>query len=208
MWSRIRAARDSTTSASTHSTSRPGARRVYPGRLLAIKQAFTPSDAAHQNDNDLDLSTGPVLFPDLPFILACAKDGKCYVVNRASMQLVQEFQAGTNSWGGERPSNIHGAPVMWRDDNNHLQLYVWGEEDYLRTLQFNGQHFEPAVKSTMRAPEKSMPGGMLSLSANGNTAGSALVWAFLPISGDANMGTVPGVLRAFDASNVAKKVVE
>ena len=180
--------------------------QVYPGSLLGIKQAYTPPDFAHQNDNDLDLSTGPVLFPDLPFVLACSKDGKCYVVNRANMRLIQEFEASKNSYGGDRPSNIHGAPVMWRDNFNNLQLYVWGEEDYLRMYQFTGQHFEPGVKSAMRAPEKSMPGGMLSLSANGNTAGSAIVWASLPISGDANMGTVPGVLRAFDASNVTKEL--
>jgi hypothetical protein len=46
------------------------------------------------------------------------------------------------------------------------------------------------VKSVMRAPENSMPGGILTLSANGNTAGTAIVWASIPISGDANMGTV------------------
>ena len=180
--------------------------QLFHGNLLSIKQAFTPSEQAYQNDHDLDLSTGPVLFPDLPFVLACSKDGKCYLVDRTNMHLVQELQVGGNSYGGDRPSNIHGAPVIWRDWNHNLQLYVWGEEDYLRAFQFDGQHFEPAGKSTMRAPEDSMPGGMLSLSANGNGAGSAIVWASIPIRGDANMGTVPGILRAFDASHVENEL--
>jgi outer membrane protein assembly factor BamB len=180
--------------------------QVYPAPFLGIKQAYTPPEQAYQNDQDLDLSTGPVLFPDLPFVLGCSKDGKCYLVDRANMRLIQEFQAGSNSYGGVRPANIHGAPVYWRDQNHNLQLYVWGEEDFLRSFQFNGRRFEAAPKSTMRAPENSMPGGILSLSANGSAAGSAVVWASVPISGDANMGTVPGILRAFDASNVQKEL--
>lgn len=180
--------------------------QVYPGQFMGIKQAFTPPEQAYQNDQDLDLSTGPVLFPDLPFVLSCSKDGKCYLVDRSNMRLVQEFQAGTNSYGGVRPANIHGAPVYWRDSYHNLQLYVWGEEDFLRSFQFNGRRFEAAAKSTMRSPENSMPGGMLTLSANGSTAGSAVLWASVPISGDANMGTVPGILRAFDASNVQKEL--
>ena len=180
--------------------------QLYPGPLLAIKQTFTPPSEAYQNDHDLDLSTGPLLFPDLPYVLACSKDGKCYVVDRSNMRLLHDFQAGTNSYGGERPSNIHGAPVMWRDFNHNLQLYVWGEEDFLRTFQLDGKNFQPAAKSTMRAPENSMPGGILTLSANAGARGSAVLWASIPISGDANMDTVPGILRAFDASNVQKEL--
>ncbi len=180
--------------------------QLYPGPLLSVKQAFTPAEHAYQNDQDLDLSTGPVLLPDLPLVVGCSKDGKCYVVDRSNMSLVQEFQAGSNSYGGERPSNIHGAPVVWRDADNKLHLYVWGEEDFLRAFQFDGHRFQPAGKSTMRSPEKSMPGGMLSLSANGNAAASAILWASIPISGDANMGTVAGMLRAFDAAHVEKEL--
>ncbi|HEY3841277.1 MAG TPA: hypothetical protein VGL72_32120 [Bryobacteraceae bacterium] len=180
--------------------------QLYPGELLSVKQAFTPTEQAYQNDNDLDLSTGPVLLPDLPFILGCSKDGKCYLVDRVNMHLVQEFRAGTNSYGGDRQPNVHGAPVLWRDTYNNLQLYVWAEEDFLRGFQFDGQRFQAAGKSGMRAPENSMPGGMLTLSANGKTLGSAVLWASLPISGDANMGTVPGILRAFDAANIGTEL--
>jgi hypothetical protein len=176
--------------------------QLYPGSLMSVKQAYAPAEQAYQNDNDLDLSTGPVLLPDLPFVLGCSKDGKCYLVDRSNMQLVQEFTAGMNSYGGERPSNIHGAPVVWKDSANNWRLYVWGEEDFLRAFQFDGRRFQPAGTSTMRAPKNSMPGGILSLSANGSAAGSAILWASLPLKGDANMGTVPGMVRAFDAANV------
>jgi hypothetical protein len=174
--------------------------------MTSVKQAYTPPEQAYQNDNDLDLSTGPVLLPDMPYVLGCSKDGKCYLVDRSNMRLVQEFPVGTNTYGGERPSNIHGAPVVWKDSANNLRLYVWGEEDFLRAFQFDGRRFQGAGKSTMRAPEKSMPGGILSLSANGNSAGSAILWASVPLKGDANMGTVPGIVRAFDAANVEQEL--
>ncbi len=180
--------------------------QLYPGELMSTKQVFTPSNHEYLNDRDLDLSTAPLLIPDMPLAIACSKEGKCYVVNRSDMHLVQEFMAGVNAYGGERPSNIHGAPVSWRDNRNNLRLYVWGEEDYLRAFQFDGLRFVGAGKSKMRAPEKSMPGGMLSLSSNGSIEGSAVVWASVPLSGDANAATVEGILRAFDAADVEKEL--
>ncbi len=176
--------------------------QLYPAELMSTKQVFVPGNHEFLNDRDLDLSTAPLLIPDLPLAIVCSKEGKCYVVDRADMHLVQEFQAGVNSYGGERTSNIHGAPVAWRDDKGVLRLFLWGEEDYLRSFQFTGTRFVGAGKSKMRAPEKSMPGGMLTLSSNGSIEGTAIVWASVPVKGDANIGTVEGILRAFDASNV------
>ena len=61
------------------------------------------------------------------------------------------------------------------------------------------------VTSPMLAP-RGMPGGILSISAHGNAAGSGIVWASLPLQGDANQNVVPGILRAFDAQNVAREL--
>jgi hypothetical protein len=87
-----------------------------------------------------------------------------------------------------------------------LHLYVWGEEDFPRAFAFDGERFQPSGKGNVRAPEKSMPGGILCLSANGRNLGSAIVWASVPLSGDANLETVPGVLRAFDALDLTKEL--
>jgi hypothetical protein len=48
------------------------------------------------------------------------------------------------------------------------------------------------------------PGAYLSISANGNTNG--IVWANAVLSGNANHGSVPGALRAFDANNIATEL--
>ena len=51
-----------------------------------------------------------------------------------------------------------------------------------------------------------MPGGMLSISADGSTPGTGILWASLPDSGDGNHAIVPGVLRAFDAADVGHEL--
>ncbi len=180
--------------------------QLFPGPLLSVKQTFLPGNHAYLNDHDLDLSTGPLLLPGLPLLVACSKSGNCYVVDRTDLHLVQKFSAGMNSYGGDRPSNIHGTPVVWWDSNNLLHFYVWGEEDFPRAFAFDGEKFQPSGKGNVRAPEKSMPGGILCLSANGRNLDSAILWASVPLSGDANLQTVPGVLRAFDALDLTKEL--
>lgn len=180
--------------------------QLYPGELLSVKQSFTPPNAGEMNDLDLDISTGPLLFPDLPFMMACTKDGKCYVLDRTNMHLLQELQAATNSVGSGRPSNIHGTPVTWRDANNNLFIYLWAEEDYLRAYRFDGKRFVSAGRSPYPAPMMSMPGGMLTLSANGATPATGIVWISIPRGGDANNETVDGIIRAFNASDLSKEL--
>ena len=51
-----------------------------------------------------------------------------------------------------------------------------------------------------------MPGGMLSLSANGSPAGTGILWATLSRAGDANHTPQPGILRAYDAGNVTREL--
>src|SRR5262249_13539806 len=51
---------------------------------------------------------------------------------------------------------------------------------------------------------KGMPGGILSLSANGNQAGTGILWAYTPLDGDANEMIVHGKLIAYDAATMTE----
>ena len=51
-----------------------------------------------------------------------------------------------------------------------------------------------------------MPGAMLSVSSNGITAGTGILWASHPFNGDANQAVVPGILQAFDATDVSREL--
>ena len=50
-----------------------------------------------------------------------------------------------------------------------------------------------------------MPGGMLALSANGSAAGTGILWAVVPLDGDANRQRgVKGIVLALDAQDVSR----
>src|SRR6202034_1748571 len=93
-------------------------------------------------------------------------------------------------------------------DKKGPTTYVWGENDVLRGFFFNqttGQiNTTPFATSTMTAPvtnnDGAMPGGFLSISANGNSNG--ILWASTPYNADAVTTTVQGVLYAFNADTL------
>jgi hypothetical protein len=171
---------------------------------LSLVDSFTPYNESALNSADLDLgSSGAVLVPGTNLLLGGGKQGILYVLNRSSLgghqtsddsQIVQSWTAGKG--------HIHGSPVFWNSSSG-LLMYVWSEYDKLKAFQFSGNTFvtTPAFQSAMAAPP-GMPGASLTVSANGSVNGSGIVWASLPLAGDANQSTVRGVLRAFDASNL------
>ena len=52
----------------------------------------------------------------------------------------------------------------------------------------------------------SIPGGMLSVSANGASLGSGILWASLGLDSTYMGAIVPGVLRAFDANDLSREL--
>lgn len=115
--------------------------------------------------------------------------------------------------------------VIWPQPS-HMYVYVMGEEDHLKQFKLipdalAGWKFEsdtPFMRSLESTPlpnppnglpnDKNrglvwMPGGFLSLSADGDRSGTGIVWASMPLAENANFTVVRGVLRAFDASDVS-----
>ena len=193
---------------------------------MVVQDYFTPCNEKFLSGIDLDLgSGGPVLIPGTTLLFGGGKQGIIYLVSRTNMgkflpsptapdctnpNVVQEFQAtdlhvhgaGT-TWG-----HIHGSPVFWKGPD-HARAYVWGENDHLKAFQFAQGKFvgvDAPQKSTFR-PVDGMPGGMLSLSSNGTTAGSGILWAVVPLDGDANQARgVQGIVLALDAQNVSRQL--
>jgi hypothetical protein len=182
------------------------------GTNLNITSWFTPYNYSALEAGDIDLgSAGMLLIPGTTLAFSGGKEGKVYLVNRDNMgglsgtgssdpNVIQSWQVTALS----NPNDIHGSPVWW-DGADGSYTYVWGEFDYLRQYKFDwiGGKFQlPEYgRSLVQAPN-GMPGGILSVSANGGNAGTAIVWASHQFSGDANQAVRPGVLRAYDAQNV------
>lgn len=182
-------------------------------RTLGRIDYFTPSNYAELNDADLDLgSAGPSLLPDRDLLVTGGKGGRIYLLNKGNLghradgdtQIPQRFAAVSTAPHPSGTHHIHNGVVMWKSPAG-TNMYVWGENDYLRAYRFNessGKFDTPALAVGSVLPPEGMPGGMMSLSANGSQPGTAILWATTQAVGDANNFTVPGTLHAFDAVNL------
>jgi PKD repeat protein len=186
------------------------------GTNLVISSWFTPYNFQDLEDGDLDLgSAGILLIPGTTMAFSGGKEGKAYLVNRDNMgglsgapgadtNVIQSFQVTSFT----APNNIHGGPVWW-DGPDGSYAYVQGETDFLRQYKFDrtqGMFGNLTYAQSPTAAPYGMPGGILAVSANGTNAGSGIVWASHPYSGDAVGATVPGILHAYDAQNVSHEL--
>ena len=103
-------------------------------------------------------------------------------------------------------NHIHGAPVYWNGPTGGT-IYVWPEADVLRTYRFGAGRIDQGSgwAGTTRAPDGTS-GGFLSLSANGSTAGTGILWATMQREATTNPGFTPGILRAMDASDPSREI--
>jgi hypothetical protein len=104
--------------------------------------------------------------------------------------------------------HMHSTPVQFKSAKWGRMLFVWGENSNLRAFQVDetsgkltylAQGAEVASAQVTRSPG-GMPGGFMSISSNGETAGSALLWATIPY-GDANATVTNGRLLCYDPEN-------
>ena len=196
------------------------------GQSFTVKDFFTPCNVKFLNDNDLDVgSGGPVLLPVNPGrIVSGGKEGVLYVLpqddlgrhvvpnqnaapcqNRPQVQSVLAFPPVMHD-GKPHHGNIHGSPVFWAGPDT-ARIYTWGENNRLKAYTFaQGKlHDVDNAKESAFRPPDGMPGGMLAVSAHGNTAGSGIVWAVVPLDGDANQQRgVKGIVLALDAQDVTR----
>ena len=184
--------------------------KLAPGpNGLAVADWFIPYNADDLSEHDVDVGdAGPLSVPDSPLLVGGTKSGMMYVVNKDNLghwrqdddgQIVQSFQACAG--------HIHGSPVYWNGAASGPMVYVWSEHDYLKAFKLAGGRLQttPAAQGP-DLPGPNMPGGFLSVSADGAKAGTGIVWATTPVDDDANRRAVPGVLRAYDASDVSKEL--
>jgi len=176
----------------------------------ALVDWFTPFNWSFLNSTDEDLGIqNPLLVPGTNLVVGGGKEGVMYVVDTTNMghfrsgnngQIVQSFQASS-------AARMNGSPVYWNGSAYGPAIYVWPAGDPLKVFRFVGGVFTtPAsAQSTVLAPG-GMPGGMLSISSNGTSSGSGILWAAMSSAGDANHAPQPGILRAYDADNVTREL--
>jgi hypothetical protein len=187
---------------------------VRYGAKNAQTGLFTPSNWSALNANDFDLGAGgPLLIPGTSLVLGAGKTGMIYLLNitaAGAFQLVQSLQAtpGCSSNADSSCAQIH-SPAFWSRAGSKPAapslLYVWASNDTLKAFSFSGGMLStsPVYQNAQTA---GLPGGAaLSISANGATPGTGILWAAMSTQ-DASGAAVPGVLHAFNAANVATEL--
>ena len=165
----------------------------------SVADFFTPSNYATLNTNDSDLaSSGAVVLPDQPgnvphLLVTSGKQGNIYLLNPDN--LGQYSPAGDNVFQeivGAFPGGYWSSPAYWNS-----YLYFAPDFGAMQAYQLSNGRLStsPTSQSVANDYRRSTP----AVSANGTTNG--IVWA-TNWTGD----TAPGVLRAYDATNLANEL--
>jgi hypothetical protein len=184
--------------------------KLDPSNGLALKDWFTPSNWLAMDNGDLDLtSSGPTLIPGTALLVGGGKTGIAYLLSTASLGHESSTDTGAIQKLHVSPGAIHAGPVWWQRSAaaGGPLMYNWSAGDSLKAWAFNGSTFVTTPVSQGSATGQIFPGGYLALSANGETAGTGVIWASTAVSGDAeNNPPVAGELHAYDASNLTNEL--
>ncbi|HTB79749.1 MAG TPA: NBR1-Ig-like domain-containing protein [Opitutaceae bacterium] len=168
---------------------------------LSVVDQFNPANGFFENQADKDIgSSGPLLIPSLQMLVGGGKSATLYSLSTASLaQPLSSVQVEPDDY----LHHIHGSPVSWADPSGGMRVFLWPERSPLSAYHLDaGGNFTSLAVSTAVAPN-GMPAATLALTANGNNPGTGIIWASLPYSMDASENTVSGIVRAYDATNVA-----
>ncbi|HEY6475949.1 MAG TPA: hypothetical protein VI456_05160, partial [Polyangia bacterium] len=179
-----------------------------------VSSWFMPSNFGTLDDGDLDIgSSGPLLIPGTSLLAGASKNGVLYLINKDTMggfnaagdsKAVQELQIAPGGTSG----HIVGSPIFWnRGTAGTSMMYIWPGNVPLKQFSFNATTGFTQVDQSAVNPQGDQQGGNLSLSANGTTAGTGIIWATHSQSGGGGGGAaVAGLLYAFNADNVTTEI--
>ena len=140
---------------------------------------------------DNDLQSGALLLGDIGRVLGGGKDGNVLLLRAADMSLVQQIAV----------HNEINSFAFWNGSQGPL-AFVWPTLQPLHAYQVAaGGLTEVATSSEMQPAH---PSAMFVISSNGAMPGTGVLWASMPIAGDAWHATATGALYAYDASDVSK----
>jgi hypothetical protein len=188
------------------------------GGTFAVSSFFSPLDQANLERFDADLGSGGlILLPDLPggvqpqLLTQAGKDGRIWVADRTALGgfsttsngVVQELDSAV-------PGGMWGSPAYW---NGHIYFGAAQDNganspqsDPLRDFTFNTTTGVVAF-ATQSAKIFAFTGPTPSVSSNGTTTGTGIVWA---LDNQAWAQSCPSggcqVVYAYDATNLASKL--
>ena len=181
------------------------------GSKFEVASWFTPGNYEYLERGDVDLgSAGFLLIPGTTLAFSGGKEGVGYLVDRDNMGGLTYGDSDTNCLQSFRLSSdqIHGGMVWWDCPSGSFG-YMWPASTYLQQYQFDratDRFILPAFAKSPTPAPSGQPGGFLAISADGDKAGSGVLWAVHQLIGDANHTVQPGFFHAYDAQNISHEL--
>jgi predicted RecA/RadA family phage recombinase len=180
-------------------------------QTLTLLDYFTPTNQLTMDDNDKDLGSGGTLLvpvqpgSSLNIMVQAGKQGQIYVVDRDQLttgnthycsgcatdtEILEETSVG--AVGG-----IFSVPAYWNSN-----IYIWGNNDLLKSIPITAG-LPNLANITTGSIQFGFPGATPSVSSNGTTASTAILWA---VNSSAYKTPGPAVLYAFTATNISNQL--
>jgi len=178
---------------------------------LDLVDWYTPDDWPLLYQNNLDLSaSGPVLIPGTDYLVAGGKEGVLYLLRRSALGRLQGSDSGGAVQSFLATNGCHLIScsqtlslTYWDRPGLNGALYVWDRRDYLRAFLFDGNYIQADPWQIGTLTSESIGG--ITVSANGITPGTGLVWA-TTTADNPDQTIVHGTLRVFDALNLQNEL--
>jgi hypothetical protein len=166
---------------------------------LQMADRYTPGNAGGLNGSDKDLTAGVVFIGDTGYMVSGGKEGVIYLFKRSDIKNIAQT---LNPAGGE----IHDF-AYYNGPAGQL-IYLWPDGGMLTAYKFDAGMLtlQKANTITPEGYQGGHPGGIFTVSSNGTTAGSGIVWSTVSYGPGSNAwhGTATGELIAFDANDVSQ----
>jgi PQQ-like domain len=143
------------------------------------------------SDGDNDLQSGVALLGSTGQVAAGNKGGNIFQLGQSDLSLKQNLH----------PAGSANSFAFWNGSAGPM-LFVWPEGGGLHAYQVGAGTLTDKGSNSEQKPGH--PGGEFTVSSNGAMPGTGIVWATMPVVGDAWHGVATGALYAFDASDVTK----
>ena len=178
--------------------------------LQPVKDYFTPSNFQTLEAGDLDLGTsGVMIIPSSNRTITGCKDGNLYLLNQSNLGGYNtSFNNNVQTVNLGNAANMH-AQFTYYGGTQKEYTYFWPENTALKAIPFNRGlgllDQQNIITSGVQGPV-GQTGAMLSVSSNDKYDSTAILWASYPVNCDGENFNCPGILRAFDATDVTKEL--
>jgi hypothetical protein len=172
----------------------------FTGPRPDLADWFTPADWQTLSVWDTDLSAGPALIPGTHLLLGGDKSGRLYLIDGNSMGHLAPDGGRVQMIQAVQQSGIYQFSLWNRSDGAYV--YVQQEESILKCYRITGGSINPVpVSQSSEWSHSSFTG--LAISANGGQYDTGILWVTTGYQQDP---AIPGILRAFDASDLSHEL--